>query len=342
MIEQFYGNLQTVRVLEGMIERRRIPQTLLFDGPAGVGKATLARRFAAALVGGAAKIEKDDLSTAENQSLLADREKWPSDKRAEDPLLFSSHPDFLTFPPDGPLRQISIQQMRLLKERAQFKPLHGQWRVFLIDGIDRANEQAANSLLKTLEEPPEHLIVVMTAQNSYDLLPTIRSRSVPFHMGPLSLEDMQAFARHRGLAQTEKRLALARGSAGVALSLDVEAYDKRRAAMLKLLEVGAKAAPFSDWMKHSEYINARKNEKLDYYLDVLYILLEDLLLVRVGKGSVHNPDIRRELETLASRVSFDWLRCAARKVDELVELLRRNIQKAIALDAFLLELRALA
>src|SRR5689334_14261178 len=106
-----------------MIRRERIAPAILIDGPAGVGKATLVRRFAAALIGEEAKIERDDLSLPDNQVILADREKWPSDKRTEDPLLFASHPDFVTFPPDGPLRQISIQQMRLLKERAQFKPL---------------------------------------------------------------------------------------------------------------------------------------------------------------------------------------------------------------------------
>ncbi len=340
MIQHFFGNHHVVRVLEDMIAQKRIPQTLLLDGPAGLGKATLARRFAAALIGDSAKIEKDDLSSDENLSLIALREKWPSEKRAEDPLLFSSHPDFITFSPDGPLRQISIQQMRVLKERAQYKPLHGPWRVFLIDGIDRANEQAANSLLKTLEEPPEHLIIMMTAQNPYDLLPTIRSRSVQFHLGGLSLDDMQAFAKHRGVTHTEKRLALAKGSPGRAISIDVETYDKRRAAMLKLLEVGARVAPFSEWMKYSEYINARKTEKLDYYLDVLYVLLEDLILAQQNAGGIHNPDIRRELETISRQVSFDWLRTAVTKVDELVELLRRNIQKAIALDALALELRA--
>ena len=77
-----------------------------------------------------------------------------------------------------------MQQMRLLRERAQLKPLRGVWRVFLIDMIDRANEQAANSLLKVLEEPPAHLIVILTARNPYDLLPTIRSRAVPFRLGP--------------------------------------------------------------------------------------------------------------------------------------------------------------
>src|SRR5436853_4645130 len=98
-----------------MIRDSRIPQTILLDGPEGVGKATLARRFAAELLGNGTAIEKDDLSLADNQTIVADREKWVADKRNDDPLLFASHPDFVTFPPDRPLRQLTIQQIRLLK-----------------------------------------------------------------------------------------------------------------------------------------------------------------------------------------------------------------------------------
>ena len=205
------------------------------------------------------KIEQDDLSLEANAEIIAEREKWPSDKRNEDPLLFATHPDFLTFPPDGPLRQITIEQMRLLKERAQFKPLHGARRVFLIDHIDRANEQAANSLLKTLEEPPEHLILLLAAENPYDLLPTIRSRAVSFHLAPLSNAEMQAFAASRGLADAERRIALAAGSPGLAVSMDLEVYDERRTAMLKLLEVAAGRAPFAEWAKYAEAMAPRKS-----------------------------------------------------------------------------------
>src|SRR5580704_7568099 len=180
-----------------MVRGQRIPQTLLFSGPEGIGKATLARRFAAALLGDAHKIEQDDLSVKSNMELIEEREKWTSDKRNEDPLVFSTHPDFTTFAPDGPLRQITIAQMRLLKERAPLKPLRGAWKVFLIDSIDRANEQAANSLLKTLEEPPAHLVLILTARNAYDLLPTIRSRAVPFYFGRLNEAQMGEFLASR-------------------------------------------------------------------------------------------------------------------------------------------------
>ena len=125
MFEPFHGNAPVVDTLAQMIRSDRIPQTILLSGPEGIGKATLVRRFATELLGDREKIEQDDLSLADNVAVIAEREKLPSDKRSEDPLLFASHVDFVTFAPDGPLRQISIQQMRLLKERAQYGPLAG-------------------------------------------------------------------------------------------------------------------------------------------------------------------------------------------------------------------------
>src|SRR5579862_4614713 len=232
MFPDFFGHAAVTAAIEQAIQQDRLAQTLLFSGPEGVGKATLARRLGARLLGHGDLIERDDLSLPENLEISAGRERWPAEKRNEDPLLFASHPDFVTFAPDGPLRQISIQQSRLLKERAPFLPHKGSRRIFLIDHVDRANDQAANSLLKTLEEPPEHLILILTAENAYDPLPTIRSRAVPFHLGRVSMEEMRAFVSARGLPDPERRIALAAGSPGLAISLDLEAYDERRAAML--------------------------------------------------------------------------------------------------------------
>jgi DNA polymerase-3 subunit delta' len=339
MFDDFWGNAHVAKALEQMIGQQRLAQTLLFSGPEGIGKATLARRLGARLLGNAEWIEKDDLSLPENLEMVAAREKWPSEKRNEDPLLLASHPDFITFAPDGPLRQISIPQTRLLKERAQFLPHRGSRRVFLIDGVDRANEQAANSLLKTLEEPPDHLIVIMTAANAYDLLPTIRSRAVPFQFAPLSVEEMQEFVRARGLDRLERRMALAAGSPGAAISLDIDAHDKRRGAMLALLKVAAGAAPFGTWAPVAEAIGRTKSEKLELHLKALYELLRDLLVLQQGGGEIRNMDIRPEMETLAGKVEFAWIRKAVAKVDEIAGLARRNIQKTIALDALIAELR---
>src|SRR5207247_1037952 len=151
MFEPFWGNVHIREGIGQMIAQGRLSQTLLFSGPEGVGKATLARRLGAHLLGQADLIEQDELSQAQN--------------------------------------------------------------------------------LETLEEPPDHLILIMTAENAYDLPPTIRSRAVPFHFAPLARAPMQQFVRERALDQPERRVALAAGSPGLAISLDLEAYDKRRAAM---------------------------------------------------------------------------------------------------------------
>jgi len=340
MFENFWGNPHVTQAIGQMIAQDRLVQTLLFSGPEGVGKATLARRIGARLLGRGELIERDDLSLSDNLDIVAAREKLAAEKRNEDPLLFATHPDFVTFAPDGPLRQISIQQTRLLKERAQFLPNKGKRRVFLIDHVDRANDQAANSLLKTLEEPPDHLVLIMTAENAYDLLPTIRSRAVPFHFAPLGRDEMQAFARTHGLDDAERRIQLAGGSPGLAVSLDLEAYDKRRAAMLTLVKAASGAAPFGTWVPVGEAIGRTKSEKLELHLKVLYDLLRDLLVLREGGSEIRNQDIRGELEALAATVEFAWIRKAVAQADQIAELIRRNIQKTIALDAFIAALRS--
>ena len=151
---------------------------------------------------------------------------------------------------------------------------------------------------------------------------------------------MREFVRAGGLDQPERRVALAAGSPGLAVSLDLEAYDKRRAAMLALLKVAAGAAPFGSWIPVSEALGRSRSEKLDLYLKALYGLLRDLLLLHEGASEIRNEDIRGDLEALARKVQFAWLRKAVERVDEIAQLMRRNIQKTIALDALIVELCA--
>lgn len=335
----FFGNSQIADTLANMIESDRIPQTVLISGPEGVGKATLVRRFAAALLGDAGKIEQDDLSLPGNLEVMEQREKWAAEKRAEDPLLFGSHPDFITFAPDGPLRQINIQQMRLLRERAQFKPLSGRRRVFLIDHLDRANEPSANSLLKVLEEPPEHLVIFATAENLYDLLPTIRSRAIVLQMSRLSDAEMEAFASARNMPEAETRIALSGGSPGIAALLDLDQFRERRALLLAAFECGAGITQWPAWVQTSESFASRKSEKLDFYLKPAYGILGDILNALYGRSPDNNRDIRQRIEALSARVDYRWVERAVHAVDELALMVRRNIQKLAALDAMIINLR---
>lgn len=361
MFETFLGNEAIVAAVRRMLAENRLPQTLLFAGPEGAGKATLARLIAAALnckrhgpgeacgeCPACRRILAADLSLPDYQKLLEERARTSPEKRRENPLVISTHPDFLTFPPDGPLAQISIEQVRRLKEHAQFPPSEGARRLFLIDHADRIDLPAANSLLKTLEEPPPYLTLVLTAENAFDLLPTIRSRCVPFHFAPLTVPEMDRFLKGRaeiGPADRARVAAWAQGSPGRALSIDIAVYEKRRQAMLAVLEA-AVGAPFGELLRHTEALARSKQDRLEVLLDMLYRLLGDIMHLSQGRSpasaeaaALANEDIRAELAALAARTDFDWLERALGHTDSLERLARRNIQKQIALEAFAVELR---
>jgi hypothetical protein len=151
---------------------------------------------------------------------------------------------------------------------------------------------------------------------------------------------MRAFARTRGLADAERRLALAGGCPGLAVTINLAEHEKRRALMLAMLEAAAGARAFSAWAKQSESFLQSKSEKLDAYIKPLYSLLSDLTTLHGGGRDIRNGDLAAPLAALAGRVSFAWLREAVAQADELTGLQRRNVQKGLTVDSFVATLRS--
>jgi DNA polymerase-3 subunit delta' len=109
--------------------------------------------------------------------------------------------------------------------------------------------------------------------------------------------------------------------------------------MLSLLRTGAGASPYAAWLPVSESLGRSKSEKLEIYLKLLYDLLRDLTILRESGTAIRNADLRNDLTALAARVSRAWIIEAVKGVDEIAALMRRNIQKQIALDGLLMQLR---
>jgi DNA polymerase-3 subunit delta' len=132
---------------------------------------------------------------------------------------------------------------------------------------------------------------------------------------------------------------LAEGCPGMAVTLDLDRYRERRSLMLALLECAAGITPFASWVQASESFSNRKTEKLDLYLKIAYGILEDILMIWQGSAAWRNRDIGERIARISATVDFRWIEKAIRAVDELAQLVRRNIQKTIALDAVIIELR---
>jgi DNA polymerase-3 subunit delta' len=109
--------------------------------------------------------------------------------------------------------------------------------------------------------------------------------------------------------------------------------------MLKMFECASGLVPFSTWVRAAESFSNRKTEKLDFYLKPAYSILEDILVVAHGVERPRNVDVDRAVRAIATRVPFEWIERAVKAIDELALMTRRNIQKIIALDAVIMDLR---
>jgi DNA polymerase III subunit delta' len=359
---EFLGNHRIVTALRGMLAAERVPHAMLFTGPRGIGKYTLARMFAAA-----ANCERmrDDFcgecDACKRISLLADprpllqqglaqRGERPDASTVERmPLLLETHPDVWAVVPD-PVRakepvarpMLRIGQLRAVQRAAYFKP-EGRRRVFILDGAETMRWDIANVFLKILEEPPESATLILLAPNPFMLLPTIRSRCLQFAFSPLTSEQVEQVLKPRVQWKSgELKLAaqLSEGSPGVALDLDFEAAAKLRRDALAILERSTELHGASDLFARTAALAKNQDVAFENVLDVFYSLLTDLLDLVCSSSSemLRNPGLRKELEALGKKVDATWISNAVHGLDTLHGRLRRNVNKSLGLDAVVFSL----
>ncbi len=294
-LENFLGN---ERFLEAL--RRagaRLPPAMLFAGPEGVGKKTLALSLAA-------------LVNCENPVADDLCERCASCVKAA----AGHHPDILLFQPEKNL--IRIEPMREMSREAHFRPFEGRIRFFIIDRAERMNESAANSILKTLEEPPETSRIILISAFPQRLLPTVRSRCQVFLFQLLGHLQIESYLRKQATDTAEDaalRATFAEGSVGKALVLDLEETIQRRDRVLRFI---------TDWFPRESFETIYRNsgrqpfrselknrEAVLRYLEMLTSVCIDLYFLLVGTPErVVNRDLLGELQQLLPQVTLDWVR----------------------------------
>src|SRR6266496_1632117 len=352
----FHGNTDTIHRLRDMLARDRFPHAVVLAGGQGSGKYTLALMLAQAL-NCLAPITTDgppdfcgrcanctriaqaaDLDARFAEAVEARENLRETDKK-ETRLFVQTHPDVLVIPPDPPQMMIKVDQVRRVIETVYYRPAEGKERVYIF--TDSAfMKEAANSLLKILEEPPEFATIFLLTENPGELLPTIRSRSMTVSLAALSVEQIESYlARHRPDWNARQRALVARlceGAVGRARTFDLEAYTAARAQALTIL-TSAGVGDHSELFKLTESFRAgaEGRDKMENLLRTLYSLLQDLMFLNSGAPElVRNTDMRAELKKLAESADFNWIARAAHGLAEVERGMRRNLLRSLSLDAF--------
>ena len=278
---------------------------------------------------------------------VAAREELREADKKETRVLIQPHPDVLIIPPDPPQLLIKLGQIRTLIQRAHYLPSEAPRSIFILTASNFMKE-AANSLLKVLEEPPATVHLILLAENPGELLPTIRSRCATVRLGALPVEEIEMLlADRRPDVPPQQRTLIARlaqGAAGKALGFDLEAYIAARADALILLRNAAPQDTEPDHtalfkMTETYRAGAEGQQKTSALLRAFSLLLEDLLLLGAGTPELlRNTDIRPELERLNAALDFDWIENASRGLDQVKAGMRRNLLRSLSLDAFAAQL----
>jgi DNA polymerase III subunit delta' len=353
----FLGNNRIVTALRGALRSGRVPHALLFTGPRGVGKYTLARMFAQA-----ANCERlaDDFcgecATCQRIALLADPQKLIEQglvERGESadaatvervPLILQTHPDVWALVPD-PVRlknsvarpMLRVGQLRAVQRAAYFQPM-GRRRVFILDGAESMRWDVANVFLKILEEPPGSATLILTAPSPYALLPTIVSRCLQFHFAPLPQAAVEAILKDKTVRKpAEIKLAaqLAEGSPGLAMDMDVDAASQARKNVLRILERAARGQGFAQLFADTSALAKDRDSSFEEQIGVFYGLLTDLLELtsNIKEPVLRNMPLAKELESLGKSVDSAWVLRAIAGFDELYAGARRNLNRQLGLDA---------
>jgi DNA polymerase-3 subunit delta' len=356
-LSEFLGNEAMVAALRGALRAERVPHAMLFTGPRGVGKFTLARMFAQA-----ANCErmKDDFcgecATCERIRQLASLDDLIAQGLAERgesadaatvervPLILQSHPDVWVLVPD-PVRLKSpvvrpvlrIGQLRAVQRAAYFQPM-GRRRVFILDGAETMRSDVSNVFLKILEEPPGSATLILTAPSPFNLLPTIVSRCMQFHFAPLPQAEVEKILKAKGIlkpAEIKMAAQLSEGSPGLATEMNVDAVVERRRAILRILEHSARGQGFSQLFAATNQLAKDRESSYEDLLGDFYGLLSDLLGLTAGLRSpqLRNPQVTKELESLARSVNSEWVMRAISGIDDLAAGARRNLNRQLGMDA---------
>jgi len=316
------GHEKPIEFLKRAIHQDKVSHSYLFLGNEGIGKKWVALQFAKTLNCLEGGIEKGDAC-----------DHCLSCKKIDHHL----HPDVLIIEPEG--QTLKVDQVRQMQKDLAYRPYEGQRRVCVLTAADRMAPNMSNILLKTLEEPPLHTMIILLANNPRLLLPTILSRCQPirFHPLPLSLVS-NWLVEQKGFNEEEAHLlaSLSEGSPGKALEIREEIDQIPRDELL-IDFVGLKSLSFEKKEDWAESLSSNR-ENLILILEVAKTLLRDLVMIKTLKDSskLIHFDLLQVIEVLSLKWDLSSLLNRMEVLHQTILDIRSNANMTLALEAMML------
>jgi DNA polymerase-3 subunit delta' len=318
------GHEWAVDMLKQHIVRESVRHAYLFAGPPGLGRRTLALRFAQVLNCPQPKAPGEPCGICRDCKQIENMQ----------------HPDLSIVQAETEGGTLKVDQVREVRRALALKPYQATYRVALFLRFQEASEGAANALLKTLEEAPGHAILILTADNPEQLLPTVTSRCEILRLRPLPVDDIEAHLKSHGADAESARLIahVSGGRPGYALRLlEDETTLEFRAERLADL-AGLLTATRVQKFNYAEKL-AKDKEAMRQTLLVWLSYWRDVLLRVSGAGvSITNIDQDKSIAALSEKLTLENARCVVHDQEMALERLERNVNPRLLVEVLLLDL----
>lgn len=333
LFKDMIGQRLAVGLIRRAIEEKRLAHAYLFIGPDGVGKSFLANAFAKALncekggaepCGGCVSCGKVEMKNHPDVGWFT----YKMGKKKSDVNDGWIRPNSLD--PEKKAPYININMIRFLQQAMSFKPYEGMTKVYVIDGADNMTEDAANCLLKSLEEPPKDTVMILLASNISTLLPTIVSRCQKVMFYPLDEDSVKKELMEKYGLDEKKAACVSRfaeGSLGKAVeTLEGDALAKRDKVVDEF--ISPKRLGYEDTWLYEE-----PRDKINDILSVLAVYFRDLLVFNLSgdAGLMVNLDKIDEIARSSKRYSAGRLEEIIEAIAATQERIKRNANVKIAL-----------
>ncbi|MBO9360798.1 MAG: DNA polymerase III subunit delta' [Thermoflexus sp.] len=314
------GHRSVIRLLERQRAEERIAHAYLFTGPPQVGRRTLAWAWGMAL-------------------LCPDPDPPCGSCRSCRRMEAGHHPDALYVAPEG--NSLKIDQVREVQRLLALTPVEGPYRIVLFDAAEKMTTEAANALLKTLEEPPSYAVLMLIAPSPESLLPTVVSRCQVLSFDPVPILEVRQALQARWGVPAERADRLARRSGGrigwavqAAHDPEVEARYEERIRQIHRLLTQRRWERF----RFAEELAGEEEETRQAFLETAMAWWRDVLYCAAGTALplIHEED-RRRIQRAAERVGLEGARAALEATRRAWIALQRNANARLALEAMLLD-----